>query len=457
MATSQDQIFTYETRKEFIAEFSCQRENPQSDCIPFLPMTVHFTAPLSKEQARKIVLRTDTPKAQATPAGKAKRGKVLIVTPNKGIWIAVLDKNETDVRSVAFNGPFPENAKFTIALPPGLKDDAGRRLVNANQFPLTVRTGSYPPLAKFSGRFGILESKAGGLLPVTVRNLEASLKLSALGIPTDGHKNIAGKVAGKILNIKADRGRDIQDWLRKVATVSRTKSIFTNARVRNFSLPKPNGARSFEVIGIPLGRPGFYVVELESRILGKTLLGEEKPMYVQTTALVTNLAAHFKQGRESSLVWVTTLDRGQPVKGADVTIRNCQDKILWQGKTNASGIATIAQKLPGENELPFCPFKEDEDHNYRYDESYQLSGIQGGMFVTAQSGADLTFVHSSWDQGIEPWRFQLLQESYQCAGYRPHHLRPDPAARGRHGAYEAYPPRAYPVGISLLRTGQVAR
>ena len=318
-----------------------------------------------------------------------------------------MDQNETDVRSVTFNGPFPEKANFTIELPPGLKDDAGRRLVNANQFPLAVRTGAFPPLAKFSGRFGILESKASALLPVTVRNLEASLKLSTLGTET------SPKVAGKMLNIRQDRGKGIQPWLRKVATVSRTKSIFTTGpKIKSFSLPKPNGAKAFEVIGVPLGRPGFYVIELESRILGKALLGAQKPMYVQTTALVTNLAAHFKQGRESSLVWVTTLDRAQPVKGADITIRNCQDKIIWQGKTDASGIAAIKRKLPGENELPYCSFKEDEDHDYRYDESYRLSGLQGGLFVTAQIGDDMTFVHSSWDQGIEPWRFQLFQESY---------------------------------------------
>ena len=39
-------------------------------------------------------------------------------------------------------------------------------------------------------------------------------------------------------------------------------------------------------------------------------------MYVRTGVLVTNLGVHFKQGRENSLVWVTTLDRGKPVEAA---------------------------------------------------------------------------------------------------------------------------------------------
>lgn len=404
--TTQDQIFTYQTRKAFIAEFSCSRENPQADCIPFLPLSVNFTAPLAKDKARKILLRAASPRANPAAAGKKKTDKTVAAGPDKRTWTAVLDENEADVRFVTFKGPFPEKANFTIELPPVLEDDAGRRLVNAGQFPLAVRTGEYPPLAKFSGRFGILEAKAGAFLPVTVRNLEASLGLSML--------KAEGNVSGKILTV-ASGGAGLQSWLRRVATVSRTKSVFsTGPRPARMKLPKPNGAKAFEVIGINLGGPGFYVVELESRVLGKALLGAEKPLYVQTAALVTNLAAHFKQGRESSLVWVTTLDKGKPVPGADVTIRDCRDKILWRGKTNASGIASVGRKLPGDGELPYCSFREDEDHQSRFDESYSLAGLQGGLFITAQSGRDLTFVHSSWDSGIEPWRFQLLQESYQA-------------------------------------------
>ncbi len=43
-------------------------------------------------------------------------------------------------------------------------------------------------------------------------------------------------------------------------------------------------------------------------------------MFVRTSALVTNLAVHAKLGKENSAVWVTSLDRGQPVAGAQVQI-----------------------------------------------------------------------------------------------------------------------------------------
>ena len=88
--------------------------------------------------------------------------------------------------------------------------------------------------------------------------------------------------------------------------------------------------------------PGFYVVEIESDILGAALLGQPKPMYVPTTVLVTNLSVHFKRGIESSLVWVTTLDKARPVAGAAVEVIDCTGTRLWQGTTDRDGIARPA-------------------------------------------------------------------------------------------------------------------
>src|SRR3546814_19989233 len=57
-----------------------------------------------------------------------------------------------------FAGPFPEQVKMSLSLPEGLKDDAGRTLVNADQFPLSFSTATFPPLVKFSsGSFGVIE------------------------------------------------------------------------------------------------------------------------------------------------------------------------------------------------------------------------------------------------------------------------------------------------------------
>jgi len=414
VATVQDQILAFKVRSEFLADFSCERENRSAGCIPFMPMTLNFSAPISRDAAGKILLRLSDKKEAPKPGARSKKDAAAPAAGEKTVWPAQFDQKGNDVHSVLFSGPFPENTSYTVELPKTIKDDAGRRLANADRFPLAVRTDAYPPLAKFPARFGILESRPRPLLPVTVRNLEAGLKLKSLRVGVEKTPNAAGKWSGKILPVQTDDGRDLQQWLRKLAAAPRTKSLLgLEPASKNFSLPKPHGAKAFEVIGIPLGKPGLYVVELESRMLGKSLLVQDRPMYVQTAALVTNLSAHFKWGRESSLVWVTSLDKGQPVKDARITIRNCQDTVIWRGKTDASGLARIDQPLPASDTLPYCSFKTDADSDYRHDESYTLSGLQGGLFVTAQTADDMTFVHSSWEQGIEIWRFQLPEESWQ--------------------------------------------
>jgi len=411
--TVQDQILPFQVRSEFVADFSCERENRDAGCIPFLPMTINFSAPVSKEAAGKIVLRLSDKKAQISGPRSKKDTAVVAASSEKKTWKAQFDQKGNDVHSVSFAGPFPKNAHFTVELPKPMTDDAGRQLANADRFPLPVRTDAYPPLAKFPARFGILESRPQPILPVTVRNLEANLKLKSLFVGKDRSQDASGKLSGKILPVQADDGVNLQQWLRKLAVATRTKSMLgIEPKSKNFNLPKPNGARAFEVVGIPLAKPGLYIVELESRMLGKSLLAQDRPMYVQTAALVTNLSAHFKWGRESSLVWVTSLDKGEPVKDARITVRNCQDTVVWRGKTDVSGLARIDQPLPAQESLPFCSFKSDEDSGYQHDESYALGGMQGGLFISAQTADDMTFVHSSWEQGIETWRFQLPEESW---------------------------------------------
>ena len=131
-------------------------------------------------------------------------------------------------------------------------------------------------------------------------------------------------------------------------------------------------------------------MEIESEILGAALIADKSPMYVSTAALVTNLSVHFKWGVQSSLVWVTTLDKAKLASGAHVEIRDCAGKVLWQGETDKDGLARPVG-LPKEEDLDDC----------------MDSRLGSGLMVTAQVGDDFSFVFSSWDNGIESWRFNL--------------------------------------------------
>ncbi len=390
--TAKDQVLNFKTRGPFMATFNCERENPKSNCIPILPMTLNFSSSVPWEYASKIVLK----------------GRDKVYTPSK------VEENTEFVDSVSFKGPFPENASFTVEIPKGIKDDAGRDLANLNKFPLVVKTDEYPPLAKFSARFGIIEL-GDPVLPVTIRNIEPLVKtrMADVGGKTD-EKMSEGEsqnLKGRVHRISTGGDDEIIEWLKKISQARRENSLFKNEKgVRDFSIPKPGGQKAFEVVGIPLRNPGFYVVEIESDILGASLIAKKESMYVPTTALVTNLSAHFEWGRESSIVWVTTLDKAEPVKDASVSIRDCNGKLIWEGKTDENGIARINAEMPSQQNLPHCKL----DVNYG-EASPALEGIGDGLFVFARTSNDMTFVHSSWESGIEPWRFNLPNESYQGA------------------------------------------
>ncbi|MGA3086141.1 MAG: MG2 domain-containing protein [Thermodesulfobacteriota bacterium] len=413
VSNTEDQVLAFKTRKPFYAVFLGKREKPKAGCIPLLPMKLNFSAPVAWETAKQIQLKSQS--------GRSWKPKA------KG------EDSKDYVDGIVFEGPFPENQSFTLHLPKNVRDDSGRALTNQNKFPLLIKTDRYPSLAKFASRFGMIELNEGALLPLTIRNLENEIKALMTGtleerpgktkpkilegalksegsikpgpLPSieKGSPEIGRNIKGKFHQIPLAKEEKIIEWLSRVRTAKRTVPLLKDKdAIQKLSIPKTGGSEEFEVIGIPLKGPGFYVVELESEILGSRLLAKPSPMYVQTAALVTNLSAHFKWGRESSLVWVTTLDEGEPVPAASVTIRDCAGKKIWEGKTNESGIARIDKALPSNSDIHRCSEKQEEE-----DYSPALSGIRGGLFVFAQKADDLTFIHSSWNQGIESWRFNI--------------------------------------------------
>ncbi|WP_411884885.1 alpha-2-macroglobulin family protein [Polaromonas sp. YR568] len=409
VASSVEKRYNFQVREPFSASFTCERENAQAACLPMRPMSLNFNAPVPRKLAEAIRLKGDKDTKPSFDEGNSDGDNV--------------------VTTVTFKPMFAEQAQFTLELPRGFKDASGRELRNADSFPLKVATGAMPPLAKFAASpFGIVEryaepnTKPGdpALLPVTLRNVEAALQV----------KGLAPGPAGKVSDLQPRTDADIIAWFRKVQRydeyeVSRKTAAadvkgplpkaldaqgkdYVQSRmlsllggqpgVKTLDLPKPVGGgdpRPFEVVGIPLA-PGFHVVEIASQKLGSSLLderhGDSRTMYVRTSALVTNLGVHFKLGRENSLAWVTTLDKGAPVAGATVRVSGCNGTEVAKAVTNAQGIANFAGLS---SEPPRCP-GNDGSNAYFVSARSTVAGIE-----------DLAFTWSDWHRGIEPWRFNV--------------------------------------------------
>ena len=105
VVTSNVQTLAFKVRPAFRASFTCERVNQDAQCIPILPLTLSFTAPIAKADAQKIRL--------VDAAGKT--------------YPAKLPKDTGDgIESVTFGPGLPEKQQFRIEIPDGLKDDAGR-------------------------------------------------------------------------------------------------------------------------------------------------------------------------------------------------------------------------------------------------------------------------------------------------------------------------------------------
>ncbi|MDR0224849.1 MAG: alpha-2-macroglobulin [Burkholderiaceae bacterium] len=409
VASRQNRVFEYRVREPFTAEFSCQRENAQAACLPIRPMRLSFSAPVPRKLAEGIRLSSGA--AKVAPTIESEYGEKL--------------SDDSLVQTVVFPATLQAQGSYKIELPPQFKDAAGRSLANADMFPLQVGTGAMPPLAKFAASpFGIVERYAEGpdgpaLLPVTLRNVESDLSTKALD-------------ASQVRSKQPGSDADIIAWMRRVADYessdierkraardikgplppvidndnrnyvqTRMLSLLAGqGEVRTLDLPKPvkGDPRPFEVVGIPLP-PGFHVVEIDSPLLGQSLLderyGSQRRMYVRTTALVTNLSVHFKLGRDNAAAWVTTLDKGQPVGQARVQVSDCNGNVLTSATTDASGVARLEGLSP---EPPRCT----GGNGYRSPAYFVSARAQG-----RDGQQELAFTWSDWQRGIESWRFNV--------------------------------------------------
>ena len=374
-----EQRFDYTVRKPFAARFECSRTNAQAGCSPVEAASVTFSAPIARSLAAAIRIRTADGK-EFTPGLDDDDGK------------------KTTFATVTFAGPLPPATAAKLILPAGIKDESGRPLSNAERFPLDIRFDQAPPLVRFAASFGIIEAREGGVLPVTVRNVEPALQGRNLGVAgqslrVDGADGEIAKWLRIVDTADADASHEVTRG-KEVITVNDTGAtpILTGGSGAPFKLGLPGKGKDFEVVGIPLAKPGFYVVELASPVLGQALLGRKAPRYVASAALVTNMAVHFKWGRERSLAWVTQLDSAKPVAGADVRITDsCTGRLLARGKTDASGAVFVPQGLPEPESGGGC-IGEGSPHP---------------LMVSARSGEDFSFTLTDWGGGIQPYDFDL--------------------------------------------------
>jgi alpha-2-macroglobulin len=385
----------YSTQPAFRASMSCEREQANRPCIPVRPVSLVFSTPVSVKDAKEIVL-------------KSAKGQLIKAT------VGAQDGEE--VTTVQFMPPFDESMQYTVLPGKGLIDLFGRTLTQASLDSLKFMTGNAPPLAKFSANFGIVERQIGAL-PVTIRNLGQKDGLSIRSESTSD-------------DLKLVQWLRMSEFESRNEYTSRTIPLLAKDRaLKPVNVPAVAATQAMQVMGIPLTQPGLHRVEIESDVLGKAILepradGTDRKMYVRSYALVTGMAVHLKLSSENALVWVTSLETGKVIPEAQINILNCLGESVWKGVSDKNGIARIAEPLAKVatakcdalgKKISAIFAEKTKAGDGKGKQAVTDDGTDDGNYdqpadwyvATARKDNDFSFVSSSWNQGIEPWRFNV--------------------------------------------------
>ncbi len=220
----------------------------------------------------------------------------------------------------------------------------------------------------------------------------------------DGH-GVWEKDGGPQLPFYARNFKDVVQWLVPVAPADLMPRILALEKKDFTDTPMPGNAGTRRRLNVTPDQTQSHGIDLSPLLspqgtgIAWLAMGPGAPVDQSkipdknthaTLVQVTNLGITVKDSPNSTLVFVTRLDNGNPVPDAEVAIVDVSNKELWHGTTKGDGVALA----------PALSLRKPNN-------PYPLSFI-----VTAKKDGDLAYVVSNWNEGIDPWEFNA---SYNLA------------------------------------------
>jgi hypothetical protein len=326
------------------------------------------------DQRNPLELRADVPVASFS---KALRVRDVTTGAGKD----VVRPSERTQRSERFNDQSEyltlEDAGFATQPPAStylVSVDAGLTSLDGQTLGYTwigqVENWHRTAFTSFGDGHGVWESSGGSVLPFYARNLFGVKQWAAPVAPNDLMPTIRALTPAF-------------DGTPASAPIDRKLGV-TNDRIQSHGL---------DVAGA-LGPRGTGLVW--AAVENGTSIPKSKRSTQPVRASlvqVTNLGITVKDSPQNTLVFVTRLDNAAPVAGAKVSIVNKDNSIHWSGTTGADGVATG----------PGIPHVER-----RYTGEEDFTEWQRPNFVVlAEKDGDVAYVGSNWNEGIEPWEFDV--------------------------------------------------
>ena len=121
--------------------------------------------------------------------------------------------------------------------------------------------------------------------------------------------------------------------------------------------------------------------------------------WISATDNITDLGVTMKTSQDNIVLWVTSLQTAEPQGNLSVELRDIDNKTLWTGSTDQNGLVFA----PGLKEL-----------NAKRKNPWSAAVVFA--FITSPGGDAV--LASSWNKGLEPWRFNLRYDDVENAALK---------------------------------------
>ena len=321
VASRVDQIFNYTVRPPFTLNVTCGVLDGVPGCDPRGGLNFQFSYPVAPEEIDKIGITVDGGKRIALRPVQRQ-------TPQSYASSEALDL-------------YDDGGKVSVMLAGMMRDTDGRTLTNFGDFPKSISVAKLPPYVGFvqSGAVLARTSETGKTAQLVVAARFVERQLTAKAVRIGGELGERGeKTALSLLNSQ-------HTWPQKDGGVQYPILAHLAAQLpgsANLSVQTAGGAMGF--YGLPLDKPGLWLVEIDSPVYRAARNEAQRPpaqraRLVQVTDL--NITAR-TNAQGQSLIWITRLSDAQPVANADIAIYNCNDALVWRGKSARDGTASVA-------------------------------------------------------------------------------------------------------------------
>jgi alpha-2-macroglobulin len=243
----------------------------------------------------------------------------------------------------SLRGTFAARKKYSISVLLGPKDVHDQSLEAASDQELTTGDRG-PALTLPAYGHAVLESRSARQVPLQVTSItEARMRLVRV------HREQLLQVIEKARYSWDDEGRkDPLDGIKGIV-VKRTLKTGVPINVRS-----QIGLSTDE--GLGRGAPGVLYIELRAEELRRHY--KYANPYRGLVVSVTDIGLMVRYAHDQIIALVTGLESGKPLGGARLELRSADGKVLWQGKSDAGGVAVLPGRRDQQGRPPYVLWAE---------------------------------------------------------------------------------------------------